>query len=244
MYKKLFLTSLVVTAFLMFGKTMAQETAGNIPLIGEKAPSFTAQTTQGTVNFPKEYKGKWVVFFSHPSDFTPVCTTEFMTFAKEYPEFKKMNTELIGLSVDSVSSHIAWLNTIKNNIEYKDMKNMEINFPVVADLGMNVSKKYGMVQTSADAVHTVRAVYVIDPESTVRAIIYYPPTTGRNIDEIKRLVTALQTTDKYKVATPANWTPGEKVIIPPADTYEKAQERAEQPNCVDWFMCFKELPLK
>lgn len=237
-----FLISIIILSLVLLNyNTFAQDKKSEIPLIGSKAPEFSAKTTKGVINFPKDYKGKWVILFSHPSDFTPVCTTEFMTFATASPEFSALNTELIGLSVDGVSSHIAWLDTIKKRIKYKDMENVEVNFPVIADVDMNVSKKYGMIQPEASNTHAVRAVFVIDPEGIIRSIIYYPLTTGRNIEEIKRLIKALQVSDKYKVTTPANWQPGEKVIIPPPDTYKKAQERMDDPNCLDWFMCFKEL---
>lgn len=166
-----------------------------MPLIGDDAPSFTAVTTQGQINFPEDYKGKWVILFSHPADFTPVCTTEFMTFASMQEDFRKMNTELIGLSIDSVFSHIAWLKRIEEKIEYKGMKNVEVKFPVIADLKMDVAKKYGMVQPNASTTQAVRAVFIIDPEAKIRAVLYYPLSAGRNMEEIKRLLTALQKND-------------------------------------------------
>ncbi|MEA2077188.1 MAG: peroxiredoxin [Candidatus Marinimicrobia bacterium] len=215
----------------------------SMPLIGDDAPAFTAQTTQGTINFPEDYKGKWVVLFSHPADFTPVCTTEFMTFASMKEEFKALNTELIGLSIDSLYAHIAWLRTIKEKIEYKDMKNVDVSFPVIEDLRMNVAKKYGMVQPNASTTQAVRAVFVIDPNAKVQAIIYYPLANGRNMDEIKRLILALQKSRKDGVATPANWQPGDDVIIPPPGSCGAAKERVESKEegkyCLDWFMCLK-----
>jgi len=214
-----------------------------MPLIGDNAPSFEAVTTQGKMNFPKDYEGKWVVLFSHPADFTPVCTTEFMTFASMQDEFKALNTELIGLSIDSHYSHIAWLRTIKEKIEYKGMKNIEVKFPVIADLTMEVAKAYGMLQPGASNTQAVRAVFIIDPKSKVRAILYYPLSNGRNMQEIKRLVTAMQKSDKEGIATPANWQPGDDVIIPPPGSCGVAKERMEtkDPNvyCLDWFLCFK-----
>ncbi|MFA7529858.1 MAG: peroxiredoxin, partial [Bacilli bacterium] len=186
-----------------------------MPLIGDKAPEFAAKTTQGDINFPADYKGKWVIFFSHPADFTPVCTTEFMTFARMADEFKELNAELVGLSVDSLYAHIAWLRKI-NELEWKGMKNLEVQFPVIEDITMEVSKKYGMIQPKQSNTQAVRAVFVIDPEGIIRAILYYPLTTGRNFDEIKRLLIALQTADKEKCATPADWRPGEDVIVPTA----------------------------
>lgn len=167
-----------------------------LPLIGEKAPAFEAETTTGKIRFPDDYKGKWVVFFSHPADFTPVCTTEFMTFAHMEGEFKALNAELLGLSIDSTYSHIAWLRTIKEKIQYKGMNGIEITFPVISDLTMEVSKRYGMLQPGASSTQAVRAVFIIDPEATVRAILFYPLSNGRNIDEIKRLLVALQHSDK------------------------------------------------
>lgn len=218
---------------------------GRIPLIGEKAPAFKAKTTQGMINFPKDYKGKWVILFSHPADFTPVCTTEFMTFASMQKEFNDLNTKLIGLSIDSTYSHIAWLRTIKEKIEFKGMKNVEVTFPVIEDLKMEVSKKYGMVQPGASDTQAVRAVFFIDPKGIIRALVYYPLSNGRNFDEIKRLLIAMQTTDKHGVATPADWRPGDEVIIPPPGSCGTAKNRVEKAGkgyrCVDWFLCFKKL---
>ncbi len=221
------------------------ETVQKLPLIGEMAPSFEAETTQGRVRFPEDYKGKWVIFFSHPADFTPVCTTEFMTFAAMQKEFQDLNCELVGLSIDSTFSHIAWLRTIREKAEFRGMKNIEVMFPVISDLTMQVSRAYGMLQPAASTTQAVRAVFVIDPEGKVRAILYYPLSNGRNIPEIKRLLMALQTTDKHKVATPAGWVPGEEVIVPPPGSCGAAKERmaGADPSvrCVDWFLCFKKL---
>jgi peroxiredoxin (alkyl hydroperoxide reductase subunit C) len=214
-----------------------------MPLIGDTAPSFKAKTTMGEINFPKDYEGKWVILFSHPADFTPVCTTEFMTFASIQKEFKKLNTELIGLSIDSLYAHIAWLRTIKEKIEFKGMKNVEVMFPVIEDLTMDVAKKFGMVQPNASNTQAVRAVFIIDDKTKVRAILYYPLSNGRNMDEIKRLLTALQKTDKEGIATPANWQPGDDVIIPPPGSCGSAKERVESKEegkyCLDWFICFR-----
>ena len=214
-----------------------------MPLIGDDAPAFTAVTTQGVINFPEDYKGKWVVLFSHPADFTPVCTTEFMTFAHMQDEFEAINTKLIGLSIDSLYAHIAWLRTIKEKIEYKGMKDIEVNFPLIEDIRMDVAKKYGMVQPNASNTQAVRAVFVIDPEAKVQAVIYYPLSNGRNMDEIKRLILALQKSRKDGVATPANWQPGDDVIIPPPGSCGTAKERVESEEegkyCLDWFMCLK-----
>jgi peroxiredoxin 2/4 len=222
------------------------EQPARLPLIGEKAPSFKAESTQGPINFPDDYKGKWVIFFSHPADFTPVCTTEFMTFASMQPEFEKLNCKLLGLSIDSTYSHIAWLRTIKERIEFKGMKNVEVTFPAVSDLTMEVSKAFGMLPPAASNTQAVRAVFIIDPESLVRAILYYPLSNGRNMEEIKRLLMAIQPSDQHKVTTPANWQPGDDVIIPPPGSCGTAKERVESPaadtKVLDWFMVLKNCP--
>ncbi len=225
---------------------MCYDEGSRLPLIGEKAPSFKAETTQGPITFPDDYEGKWVIFFSHPADFTPVCTTEFMTFASMADEFKKLNCELLGLSIDSTFSHIAWLRTITEKIEYKGMKDVEVNFPVISDLTMEVSKKFGMLQPSASTTQAVRAVFIIDPEATVRAILYYPLSNGRNMEEIKRLLIAMQHSDEHGIATPANWEIGDDVIVPPPGSCGAARERVEGAGdeyyCLDWFLCFKKCP--
>ena len=218
-----------------------------VPVIGEDAPAFEAETTQGMIKFPEDYKGKWVILFSHPADFTPVCTTEFMTFAKMEPEFKALNCELVGLSIDSNFSHIARLRTIKEKIKYKGMENLEINYPVISDLTMDVAKKYGMVQPGDSSTHAVRAVFFIDPKAKVRALFFYPSSNGRNFQEIKRLLIALQTAEAEKCATPADWQPGDDVIIPPPGSCGTAKDRVEQAGgdyyCLDWFMCFRKRPV-
>lgn len=221
------------------------ETIDRLPLIGELAPAFRADTTQGPMHFPEDFRGKWVILFSHPADFTPVCTTEFITFASMLEEFHKLDCELIGLSIDSTFSHIAWLRTIKEKIEFHGLKGIEVNFPVIADLSMEVARKYGMLQPSASSTQTVRAVFVIDPESKIRAMLYYPLTNGRNIEEIERLLIALQTSDRHGVATPANWMPGDEVIVPPPNSCGAAKDRVASKEkgtrVVDWFLTFKEL---
>lgn len=218
----------------------------NLPLIGEKAPSFQADSTQGPIKFPEDYKGKWVIFFSHPSDFTPVCTTEFMAFASMQPEFESLNCKLLGLSIDSTFSHIAWLRTIKEKIQYKGMKNVEVTFPVISDLKMDVSRAFGMLQPAASTTQAVRAVFIIDPNAIVRAILYYPLSNGRNMQEIKRLLVAMQLSDAHKVATPADWQPGDDVIVPPPGSCGSAKERMEKPaadtTVLDWFMVLKKCP--
>jgi len=242
--------SLILLTMCLSGTTWAQyELPSRLPLIGEKAPAFTAKTTQGDIKFPDDYQGKWVILFSHPADFTPVCTTEFMTFAKMQPEFKALNCELIGLSIDSIYAHIAWLRTIREKATYKDIKSIEVTFPLIEDLKMEVARKYGMLQPSASTTQAVRAVFFIDPQATIRALLYYPLSNGRNMEEIKRLLIAMQTSDQFKIATPANWQPGEEVIVPPPGSCGTANERVTTANaqglrCVDWFLCFKPSPLK
>lgn len=219
-----------------------------MPRIGDKAPDFEAVTTQGKINFPTDFKGKWIILFSHPSDFTPVCTSEFMTFGKLSDEFEKLNCQLVGLSVDGLYSHIAWLRTIHDKIEYNGIKNIEITFPLIADVKMEAAQKYGMVQPNESSTTAVRAVFFIDPEGIIRAIIYYPLSLGRNFDEIKRVLIGLQTIDKFDVSLPADWRPGCDVIAPTASTYNIAKDRMEHPEegmtCYDWFFCMKKLPIE
>lgn len=216
-----------------------------MPRIGDKAPEFDAVTTQGDIHFPKDYEGKWVILFSHPADFTPVCTSEFMTFATMENEFNSLNCQLVGLSVDGLYSHIAWLRTIKEKIEFKGMKDVEVKFPLIEDITMAVAKKYGMIQPGESNTKAVRAVFFIDPKGVIRAIIYYPLSLGRNFDELKRALVAMQTADKYAIATPADWRPGDDVIVPPAGSCGVAKERMDNTGdmtCYDWFFCTK--PLK
>ena len=216
-----------------------------MPRINDDAPAFKAVTTQGEINFPKDYSGSWVILFSHPADFTPVCTSEFMTFAHMEQDFEKANCKLVGLSVDGLYSHIAWLRTIKDKIEYKGMKNIEVNFPLIEDISMNVAKKYGMIQPGEDTTKAVRAVFYINPKGIIRAMIYYPLSLGRNFDEIYRALIALQTADKFSVATPADWRPGDDVIVPPAGSCGSAKDRMEgkeeDVKCYDWFFCTKKI---
>ncbi len=204
-----------------------------MPVIGEPAPDFTAETTQGPLKL-SDLKGKWIVLFSHPADFTPVCTTEFMAFASVNDELKAMNVQLVGLSVDSVSAHLAWVHAIKEKM------GVDIPFPVIADLNMNIARTYGMIHAGQSTTATVRCVFFIDDKGIMRAMIYYPLQNGRYIPEIIRLVKALQMTDKNKVSTPANWQPGDKVVVPPPKTAaEMAKRPTEGYECKDWYLCFK-----
>lgn len=215
-----------------------------LPRIGEKAPEFQAVTTQGTINFPGDYTGSWVILFSHPADFTPVCTSEFMTFATLESKFAEANCKLVGLSVDGLYSHIAWLRTIKEKIQYKGMKDVEVKFPLIEDITMEVAKKYGMIQPGESNTKAVRAVFFIDPKGIIRAMIYYPLSLGRNFDELYRVIVALQAADAFGVAMPADWQPGDDVIVPPAGSCGVAKERMESKNgltCYDWFFCTKKL---
>ncbi len=216
-----------------------------MPRIGDKAPSFKAVTTQGDINFPEDYAGKWTILFSHPADFTPVCTSEFMTFASMQKDFEALNTQLVGLSVDGLYSHIAWLRTIREKIEYKGMKEVEVTFPLIEDITMEVAKTYGMLQPGESSTKAVRAVFFIDPKGIIRTIIYYPLSLGRNFDELKRVIIGLQTADNFGVALPADWRPGDAVIVPPAGSCGVAKSRMEGQEegvkCYDWFFCTKEL---
>lgn len=206
-----------------------------LPRLNEPAPVFEAVTTHGVIRL-SDYEGSWLILFSHPADFTPVCTTEFMGFAEIYPELQKRNVELLGLSVDSVYSHIAWVRNIEQNF------GVEIPFPVIADLNKDVATLFGMVMPGESTTETSRCVFVIDPKGIMRAMIYYPLTTGRNMQEILRLIDALQATDEHQIATPANWQPGDKVIVPPPKTTEMAEERAKGDyECVDWYLCKRDL---
>lgn len=206
-----------------------------LPRLGEAAPAFDAETTHGRLTL-EDYKGSWLILFSHPADFTPVCTTEFIAFAEIADELKQRNVELLGLSIDSTYSHIAWVRTIKEKF------GVDIPFPIIADLNKEVASAYGMIMPGESKTETSRAVFVIDPEGVTRSMIYYPLTTGRNMDEILRLIDALQTHDAHKVATPANWRPGDKVIVPPPKTAEDAEARVNEGyECTDWFFCKKSL---
>jgi len=207
----------------------------SLPRLGEPAPAFKAVTTHGVLKL-EDFKGSWLILFSHPADFTPVCTTEFIAFAEIYPELQKRGVELLGLSVDSVSSHIAWV----RNVEEKT--GVKIPFSVIADLSKEVSLAYGMIHPGQSKTETVRCVFIIDPNQIIRTILYYPLTTGRNMDEILRIIDALQATDEHKVATPANWRRGDMVIVPPPNTQEMAEERLKQGyECIDWYLCKRKL---
>ena len=212
------------------------QTAPRLELNGP-APDFTTNTTHGPLTLSEYGKGKWVILFSHPADFTPVCTTEFMAFAKIQDDLDKRGVKLIGNSIDSVYSHIAWVRNIKQNFD------VDIKFPIIADLDMKVAKLYGMLHEASAATAAVRTVFFIDPEQKLRAMIYYPLNVGRNFDEILRVVDALQTTDKHGVACPADWRPGDDVIVPPPGTAQAAEERVNDKSVkvTDWYFSKKNL---
>lgn len=214
---------------------VSENPIASIPRLGSPAPAFEAVTTHGVVRL-EDFKGSWLILFSHPADFTPVCTTEFVGFAEIQEELRGRNVELMGLSIDSVYAHIAWIRNIEEKFEVK------VNFPVIADLNKEVASLYGMVMPGESKTETSRCVFVIDPNGILRAMIYYPLTTGRNMQEIVRLIDALQTSDKHSVATPANWKPGDPVIVPPPNTQEMAEDRlSEGFECKDWYFCKKKL---
>lgn len=207
-----------------------------MPRIGDKAPDFESMTTTGMMKFSEYIKDSWTVFFSHPADFTPVCTTEMSGFALEQKFFDERNTKLVGLSIDSIHAHIAWVNNVKKNT------GVLFEFPIVADIDMSVSKKYGMLQPGESETAAVRAVFFIDPSSKIRLIMYYPLNVGRNMDEIKRVLIALQTADKHQVALPLNWQPGDKAIVPPPKTVEDMLEREQSDyEMVDFYLAKKQI---
>jgi len=222
---------------------MEEKEERGMPLLGEKFPEFAVQTTHGKMKLPGDFSGKWFVLFSHPADFTPVCTTEFVAFQERYDKFKELGTELIGLSIDQVFSHIKWVEWIKDKLD------VEIKFPVIADDTGKVAGKLGIVHPGKGT-NTVRAVFIVDPQGVMRAMLYYPQELGRNMDEILRMVKGLQTGDKNKVAIPANWPKneivGDHVIVLPASDEKTAKKRLESAKkgeieCFDWWLCHKKL---
>ncbi len=208
-----------------------------MPRIGDMAPDFMAVTTKGTIQFSDFAKDKWIVMFSHPADFTPVCTTEMSGFAKRKGEFDALNTELLGLSIDSIHAHLGWVNNVRQNT------GVYFNFPIIADIDMKVSKLYGMLQPNESETAAVRAVFFIDPTKKIRLVMYYPLNVGRNMDEILRALDALQTSNKYKVAMPLDWKKGDKVIVPPPKTLDEMQNRLDDDSLekVDFYLVKKEI---
>ncbi len=207
-----------------------------MPTIGQEAPDFEAITTHGPMKLSDFKDKKWVVLFSHPADFTPVCTTEFIALSEANPEFEALNAQLVGLSIDSIHSHLAWVRNIKEKMGVK------IPFPIIADLDMNVASLFGMVHPGQSTTAAVRAVFYIDPQMIIRGILYYPLSNGRYIPELVRLLKAFQTSDTHGVATPANWQPGDKVVVPAPKTVEQAEIRDKEGyECKDWYLCFKQI---
>lgn len=213
---------------------MENQNVFTMPRIGDPAPDFKAMTTQGMIQFSEFIKDSWVILFSHPADFTPVCTTEMTGFALREDEFTKLNTKLIGLSIDSIHSHVAWVNNVREKM------GILMKFPIIADIDMKVSKLYGMLQPGESETAAVRAVFFIDPNGKIRLIMYYPLNVGRNMDEIMRALLALQAADKYKVALPLNWQPGEKAIVPPPKTIAEMEERLKSDyEMIDFYLAKK-----
>lgn len=224
-------------------EVIRMEEVNRMPMIGDPAPAFRAMTTMGKVNFPADYKGSWVVLFSHPADFTPVCTTEFITFTRKSDEFARRNAKLIGLSIDSLHSHLAWARSIED-IDWKGQGKVKVNFPIIADISMAVAKQYGMLQTVAST-QTVRAVFLIDPEGVIRAILYYPMSTGRNIDEILRMLDSLQLHDEKHVSTGADWRPGDPCVMGAPLTLAEAEARmaSDDPKVhpLAWYLALRDM---
>jgi peroxiredoxin (alkyl hydroperoxide reductase subunit C) len=216
---------------------MEQDTIYSMPRIGDKAPDFTALTTAGELKLSDYNKDSWVILFSHPADFTPVCTTEMSAFAIDKAWFAARNTKLIGLSIDSIHSHLAWVNNVREKTD------VYMDFPIIADLDMKVANLYGMLHPGQSSTAAVRAVFIIDPEGVIRLIMYYPLNVGRNMDEVKRTLTALQTADEHGCALPINWQPGDKVIVSPPKTLAEMEERIDNTSYekVDFYLAKRKL---
>ncbi|TYP74286.1 peroxiredoxin [Aquimarina intermedia] len=219
-------------------ETITQEVHG-MPRIGDDAPDFEATTTHGNMKFSEFADSKWVILFSHPADFTPVCTTELSGFAQRKNDFEALNTKLIGLSIDSIHSHLAWVNNVHEKTD------VYLDFPIIADIDMKVAKLYGMLQPNESETAAVRAVFFIDPYQKIRLIMYYPLNVGRNMDEILRALEALQVSDEHKVALPLNWKKGDKVIVPPPKTLQQMEHRIKDTSCekIDFYLAKKDLKL-
>ncbi|HXR96625.1 MAG TPA: peroxiredoxin [Terriglobales bacterium] len=215
---------------------MSADNSGSLPRINEAAPDFETKSTHGVIRL-SDYKGKWVMLFSHPADFTPVCSTEFMAFARRYAEFQALNVQPIGISIDSVFSHIAWVRSME------ETGGVKIPFPVVADLDMKVAQSFGMIHPATSDTAPIRAVFFIDPKQVIRAILYYPQSTGRSVDELLRVFSALQTTDAHGVSTPADWKAGGTVVLPPPQTQADAEKRVADTGLKvkQWYLAEKQL---
>lgn len=241
--KKLFYITILL--LMSSGYMWSQDTEDiRIPLIGEFAPAFTAQSTRGTINFPEDYYGKWKILFSHPADFTPVCSTEILELAAAQEDFDRLNTQLIVMSTDGISSHIEWIKSLEE-IKYKGQETVEINFPIISDHSMLISKRYGMIHPNSSTTRDIRGVFIIDPNDKIRAIFFYPLTTGRNIDEIERTLIAMQTSDSDQVLTPANWNKGQDVLLPSPATRDESEKLAEKKDpkiySLAWYLWFTKL---
>jgi peroxiredoxin (alkyl hydroperoxide reductase subunit C) len=216
-----------------------------IPMLGEIAPSFTAESTNGTITFPDANNSKWTILFSHPADFTPVCSSEIIELAAMQEDFEKLNARIMVLSTDAVSSHIAWINSLES-LKYKGREPVKIKFPLISDKNMVISREYGMLQTATSPLKDVRGVFIITPEDRIAGIFFYPMNIGRNLDEIKRTLQALQTAEKYTVLTPANWNPGQDVMIPSpktsADADKLQKQKSDDLSYLAWYIWFKKLP--
>jgi len=230
----IFLLSIMLNA-------QAQE-QNHIPMLGESAPEFTAKSTLGTITFPSDYLGKWKILFSHPADFTPVCSTEILDLAEMQDEFKKLNAQLLVLSTDGLNSHIEWVRSLEK-IQSDEGSKVGINFPLVPDVGLEISRKYGMIHPNMSSTQTIRGVFIINPENEICAIFFYPSSTGRNLQEIKRTLLALQESDRYNVLTPANWHPGDDYLIESPASQEEAEKlkRKNNPDLYskDWYLWYK-----
>ena len=213
--------------------------------IGDKAPAFDAETTNGWISFPSDFQEKWVILFSHPADFTPVCTTEFIFFAEMMREFEALNTALIGISIDSLTSHLGWLHAIEDQISFHGITKTKIRFPLIADLSGSISRMYGLIHPNSHETKAVRGVFFIDPKNVIRAILFYPSSTGRNFDEMKRILISLQLSDQLGIATPANWQPGDDVVKKAPDTIYSLEKYVYENKKTSgaWFLSLEELPL-
>jgi peroxiredoxin 2/4 len=234
--------NILTICILLTTNTFAQNTGG--PLISGTAPSFTAESTTGKLHFPDDYFSKWKIIFSHPADFTPVCTSEILSLAALQEDFKKLNTALIVVSTDGLNSHIEWVKSMES-LNYKGQGNVKIEFPLISDVNLEISKKYKILRSDSASHKDIRSVFFIDPDNNIRAMFYYPSSVGRNMEEIKRTLIALQTDDKYDVLTPANWQPGDDVLIhSPTSIAEAEKLKAKKsPNLKEftWYMWFKKI---
>lgn len=239
--KKLHLSILI--SLLAFVMTMAQPPENNrIPMLGEPAPTFTAITTHGEITFPLDYQGKWKILYSHPADFTPVCSTEILDLADMVNDFKKLNTQILVLSTDGLNSHIQWIKSLEG-IQEKEGRKAGIDFPLVPDINLDISSKYGMIHSNMSTTKTVRGVFIINPENKICAMFFYPFTTGRNLEEIKRTLIALQESDRREVLTPSNWQPGDDYLINAPSTKEDAEKMDRKKNSSyyskEWYLWYK-----